>query len=217
MLAVDTMLVEASEAGIASNIATIQQQLQQSGMLQQLSAVLAAMTTELRVETAALAAGGWDAASGDVQQFTAAYALQPHFASVANLRSVLWEFWLSQGISPPADWLFGSSGHAVAVAQFATAGLQHVSSVVQHVLPAVRERLPQRAAWFARTLLYSSQLAALLCIHITILKTRPLPPPQQQGQRSEAGAWQQLLLSLIWCLVWRMVDCFQSAPDDVLE
>jgi hypothetical protein len=76
MLALNTLLVKAFEAGIARNTATIQQQLQQSGMLQQLSAVLAAMTAKLQAETAVLAAGGWDAASGGLQQFTAAYAFK---------------------------------------------------------------------------------------------------------------------------------------------
>ena len=80
--------------------------------------------------------------------------------------------------------------------QFVTAGLQHGSAVVQYVLPAVRERLPTQAADLVRSLQASSKQAGALYMDITSMATpRMQSPPQQQGQGSEAGPWQQLLLS----------------------
>jgi hypothetical protein len=85
MSALDLLLCQASAAGTASNNASILQQLQQSSVLQQLSAVLAAMTTELQTETTALAGGGWDAASGDIQQFTEALHSRQQFTECLAL------------------------------------------------------------------------------------------------------------------------------------
>lgn len=66
-------------------------------MLHQLSVVLAAMTADLEAETVSLATRGWDAASGDVQQWTAPGSLQSRLAAVVDFRYLLWEFWLAQG------------------------------------------------------------------------------------------------------------------------
>jgi hypothetical protein len=189
MCALNTILYKAIQAGIASNRASIQQQLQQSGMPQQLSALLAAMTAEFQAETAVLAAGGWDAASGDIERFAAPSALQARFAVVAQYRSLIWDFWARQGPSAAAEW--GSSGHAVAAMRFATAALQHISSEVRYVLPAVRKRsAPQHAAAFESSLQGNSRLAVFLCMCVTSTKGAGV----QQGQRSEGNVWGQLLL-----------------------
>ena len=200
MYALNTLLGKATAAeaaGIASNPASIQRQLRQSGMLQQLSAFLAAMAAELEAETAALAAGGWDAASGDVEQWTAPDALHSRVYAVLGVSSLLWQFW--QAHKSPDGWMWGPSGHGVAVMQFATAVLQHVSSIAQHVLPAARERSPQLADALEQSLQNSSQMAGLLCTKITNLvcfeKQQSQLSPQQQGQGIDVGTWQPLLRS----------------------
>jgi hypothetical protein len=84
LYALNTFLRKAADAGTASTTATIHQQLLQSGMLQPLSAVLAALTAHLLVETADLADGGWDAVTGELGRFTATEALQSRFAAIVR-------------------------------------------------------------------------------------------------------------------------------------
>jgi hypothetical protein len=91
MFALSTLMWHARDAGITSNTAAIQQQLQQSGMQQQLPAVLAAMTAELQTEIAILA-GGWDAASANLWQFCGDGALQLQFAAAMGSRYLMWSF-----------------------------------------------------------------------------------------------------------------------------
>jgi hypothetical protein len=193
MHVLDILLHKACDTGIASNTFSIQQQLQQSGMLQQLSAVLKAMTAELQAETANLAAGGCDAATWDVQQLvTAPGSLQSRLDAVVRLRYLLWEFW--QGSLSTSAGFVGPGGPADAVMQFATAGLQYVSSIVQHVLPAMRQGFPQIAEPLIQKLQASSRLAWSLCTDISSASTTALSPLQQHMQDGEAGAWQQQLL-----------------------
>ena len=216
MHALDALLRKAYEAGIPSNTVSISQQLQ-------LSAVLAAMTADLQAETAAIAVGSWETVSGDAigSQCAAADALQLRFAAVMQFRCLLLVFWeaggLSGGQGPLISWMRGSNGHAVPIMQLITSGLQYVSSIMQHVAPAVRVRRercgepPQLAAALTHNLQCSSQLAGAMCIQLkTILMsliTRSQSPPQQQGQGSEAGEWQQLLLSphVLPCLAGMLV------------
>ena len=194
MSALNMLMLKAWAAGTASNPASIQQQLQQSSVLQELPAVLAAMTAELQAETAALATGTWDAASGDIQHFTAANALHSRFAAVMSLRRFIWEEWEAVPTSSAsAGWLWGSSGHAVTVMQLATAGLRFASSIVQHVLPAVCERAPQHAAALSMSLQFGSQFAGLQCAQIVGRLCVLLEETQQQGQGKDAGT--QLLQS----------------------
>jgi hypothetical protein len=119
---------------------SIRQQLQQSGMLQQLSAVITAMTEGLEYETAALVSGSWGAAGGDIQQFIGVNTLQSQFAAVALLRRQLWAFGQPQGLSESVVRLWSTNDDAGDGMRLATTALQHISSIVQHVLPAVRER-----------------------------------------------------------------------------
>lgn len=190
LYAVDMLLLKASDAGITSNTASIQQQLQQSGILQQLSSFLAAMTAELQAETAALAAG--DAASGNVQQYTAPGSLRDTFTVAVSCRHILWGFWEPQGLTPAAaTWMWSHSGHTVAIMQLATTALQHISSCAQHVLPAVRQRSPQLAGKFLRTLQRMSQLAGVLCTDIAGIKAWTKPP----RQHISADTWKQLVMS----------------------
>ena len=204
LYALDSFLAAACDTGMGSGSLGSSVREQLSGVLQQLSALLSAMTAELAAETAALAAGGWDAASGKIQQFKANDALQPQFRAVVNNHSLLWVFWQDQGVSASGMW--GPSGLATTVMKFATAGLQHASAIEQHVLPAVRERLPTQAAVLMLMLQESSKRAGDLYIDIASM-SKVKPPSQQQGQGSEAGPWQQLLLSphLLPCVAGALV------------
>jgi hypothetical protein len=207
MHTLDSLMLTVSAAAVPSNTASIKEQLQQSGMLQQLPAVLVSMAGELRAETAALAAGACNAATGDVHHYTGRNSVLSRFTAVVCFRRLLWAFGDAQHSS--AGWLWGSSGLAVAVMQFATAGLQHVSSIVQHVLPAVRQHLPQLTEGLRQNLNDACQEAGALCTQafLSVLKARLQPSPQQQGQRSEAGGWHQLPLSppLLPCLAAMVV------------
>ena len=203
-LTADITTSNTSSGGLGSSI---REQLRQSGVLQQLSAVLAAMTAKLQAETAFLTSGQWDAASGDVERFAAADAVQARFAAVAGFRALLWATWEDQESS--AGWMWGANGQAEAVLLFATVGLQHISSIVKYVLPAVRRRTPQLAAWFVPILQTSSQVAGTLCRDAANIA--PQTPSQQhgQGQGSRADAWQQLLLlpHLLPCVAIAVVLC----------
>ena len=185
MFALSTLLWHACDAGIASNTASIQQQLQQSGLQQQLPAVLAAMTAELQAEIAVLE-GGSDAASAEFWRFCGDGSLQLQLAATVGSRYLLWEFWEAAGLSG-TDWVWGPGGLADIVMQFTTAALQHV-------LPALRKRSPHLAEKFLCGIESSSQLAGMLCVEIT---STPVSQSQrkQQGQGLGAGIWQQLLLS----------------------
>jgi hypothetical protein len=196
--AISTLLRQASEAlgqglaGIASITASIEQQLKQSGMLQQLSALMTAMSAELQSETAVLDDGGWDAVSGDVARFAATDALPSRLSGVAPLVMAI-------GVLPevlaPASGFWDSSGHAVTVMQFAIAGLQYTSSVVRHVLPAVWVRSPQLAAGLLHNLKCSSQVTVGLCMGILDIRDVAVLSQEQQEKGRNAGAWQQLLQS----------------------
>jgi hypothetical protein len=120
-------------------------------MLQQLEAGMAALAADLQAETAALAAGDWEASYKDAARFTAADALQPYFATVARVHPLVLDLWaLQAGLPVSADWLCNpSKGYAVAVAHLCTAALQHLSPLVQYVSPVVQRDLmpPQAEAW----------------------------------------------------------------------
>jgi hypothetical protein len=116
--------------------------------------------------------------------------------------------------------MWGPERDAGEVLQLATAALQHISGIVQHVLPAVRERSPQEAAALVFILQRNSEIAWTLCVYN--LNIRKLPgaqstpaPPQQQAQGVPVvGCWRQLLLSphLLPCVAAAMVMLTSFLP-----
>jgi hypothetical protein len=132
-------------------------------MLQQLEAGMAALAADLQAETAALAAGGWEASYKDAARFTATDALQPFFATVARVHPLVLDLWaLQAGLPVSADWLCNlSKGYAVAVAHL------YYSTLVQYVSPVVQRDLmpPQAEAW-KQYLQTNAQMARALCIPI---------------------------------------------------
>lgn len=131
----------------AGNLATsMRQQLQDSGVLQQYAAVMAAAAADLRSDAAALGTL-W---SEELSTFSARYSARDptHLAiiTLVGLHSGFRGLWGVAGETEAANsiaWLCDPSRHAEAAMQLCTAGLQHVGSVLKHVLPAVQQRAPE--------------------------------------------------------------------------
>jgi hypothetical protein len=135
-----TKLSSPNDGSISS---AIREQLQQSGMLQSLAAIMTAMAADLQAGAAALAAGGSLAADVDLGG-----RVHKLFENINWLHWQLADLWGCHG-EPPSDrigsWLCDPSSHVLAAIQLTSAYLQYASAVVQHVLPAVQERAPQEA------------------------------------------------------------------------
>jgi hypothetical protein len=143
LLLLQCLLSAAAESGLIKDGAavgslgsTMQQQLQDSGVLQQYAVVLAALAADLRSEAAGLAGLSWDQVSPDLDTFS---QLSECVECIASPYPHFSNLWRSLGHSAAA-------AHAEAAMQLCTAGLQHSSSVLQHVLSAVQQRAPQEAA-----------------------------------------------------------------------
>jgi hypothetical protein len=100
---------------------SIKQQLQQSGVLQQLAVLMTALAADMRQEAAAVAAGCWDAASVDIEQFTGSEGALQWFLTVSHLHQNLRELWEGKDGDIPPDWMWGATGHADAAMQLVTA------------------------------------------------------------------------------------------------
>jgi hypothetical protein len=131
------LLSTASVAGTHSLSSSVKQQLQQSGMLQQLAAVTTAMAADLQAEAAALAAGSGSAGGADVEQLVAATP-HPDVTRVMLVHDQMISLWGRD--AQAVSWLSDQSGLAAAAMQLLTAGLQHVSAVVQHVQQAASQQ-----------------------------------------------------------------------------
>jgi hypothetical protein len=212
------LLLQAAEAGICRNAgnnslaSSIRQQLQQSGMLQQLAAVMTAMAAEMQTETAALPAGvdaGAPSAGVNTERFTGYNTVQQWFVAVAYMQSHVCKLWDCQ--DPPATWLWGPTGHVATVLQWTFTALQHVSAVVQHVLPTMQERAPQQAGTLQSELQDSVEKALGLCHWVASGHLGERPPAQQGQDSGEDGLQhlQQLLLSphLLPCIAAALVLC----------
>jgi hypothetical protein len=175
-------------AGSSSLGSSIRQQLEQSGMLQQLAAVMTAAAECLQEEAAAYAAAAW---GHD----------QPPYTSHGLLRAMLVHdlligLWVPQSCDVDAvAWLCHPSGHAAAGLQLTTAVLQHASTLVQHLLPGLRQDLPQQAAEVLGVLQSSTKTARALGMHILVTVVAEHARWQQQGQGSKGEGLKQLLLS----------------------
>jgi hypothetical protein len=131
----------------AGNLAaSMRQQLQDSGVLQQYAAVMAAAAADLRSDAAALGTL-W---SEELSTFSARYSARDPtnlaIITLVGLHSGFRNIWGVAGETDAANsisWLCDPSRHAEAAMQLCTAGLQHVGSVLKHVLPAVQQSAPE--------------------------------------------------------------------------
>jgi hypothetical protein len=177
--ALSVLLLTAENSGYIENGAaagafgsSIRQQLQQAGLLQEMALVMAALATDRRKEAAALAASSADALSADIGRFTASsstsmlqLAVQTVSLTYARLRAL----WGSSDQTVAANcraWVGESSGHAEAAMQLCTAELRHASSVLQHVLPAVKQKVPQQAIALAEQQYEAAAAAMKLGRHL---------------------------------------------------
>jgi hypothetical protein len=128
------------EEGGSSLQGSIQQQLQQTGLLQHQAAVMSALAADLRADAAQISA-----AAADTSKFGASThsALDSNFKQVATymglIQRIVRMLWPSD-----ATWLCDPSAHTTAAMRLSTASLQHVSSSVQHVLPGMLQAAPQQ-------------------------------------------------------------------------
>jgi hypothetical protein len=139
------LLLTMATDGSRSLAASVQQQLQQSGMLQPLGVAMTAMAADLQAQAATVAARSWDAAGVDIISQVVSATPHASLLRVFCVQSQVLSLWCYQTHTIGVSWMFDPSGHVVAGLQLITAAMQHVSSVVQHVLPALRQRAPQQA------------------------------------------------------------------------
>jgi hypothetical protein len=194
LIILGSLISAANEAGVTTCAgggslgSSIRQQLQQSGMLQQLTAVMAALTADLQDETAALAAAAWDERKNLNNHGVLQEAMHIH-----NLLMCLWG---PKALDVDAvAWLCHPSGHAEAGLQLSTAALQHSSAVAQHLLPDFWQQMPQEAAEVLDAMQTTTRIGRALCMRILVRTLPVVAHWQQQGQGSEGAGLQQLLLS----------------------
>jgi hypothetical protein len=130
----------------------MRQQLQQANVLQQLAGVMTALAADMRREAAGFNSMTNDDLCADLDRFSVArgtgYGLQLAMKLVSAVHPHLRGLWGSVDQTDVANstaWLADPSGHAEAAMQLCTAALQHVSSVLTHVLPAVQQQGPHHA------------------------------------------------------------------------
>jgi uncharacterized membrane protein YgcG len=196
---------------------SIKQQLEHSGMREQLAAVMIALAAEMQAEAAALATGTDHTACIGVEQFAGANALQPRLTAVVRMHPHVVNLWLTQDFSPSADWLCNpSDGYAVAAMQLSTAALQHLSSLLQHVLPHVQECMPQKAPALQSLLRTNTYVAWSMCSPIFSGVALAQEEIWQQGQ-DNSRCLQQLLLSphVLPCMASVVVLCAAQVSKTV--
>jgi hypothetical protein len=140
------------DAAAAGSLATsIRQQLQQAGVLQQLTAVMAALAADMRSQAALIRGWSVDELCSNLLNCSTTMGSVSRLALVgfASVYGSLRRLWCSPTRADAADsmsWLCDPSGHAEAAMQLSTAALQHVSSVLQHAVPALHQRRHEKAA-----------------------------------------------------------------------
>lgn len=184
---------------------SIKQQLEQSGMREQLAAVMIALATEMQAEAAALAAGKEHTACIGAEQFAGANALQPRLTAVVCMHPHVVNLWFGdhEQFSPSADWLCNlSHGYAVAAMQLSAAALQHLSALLQHVLPDVQECTPEKAPALQSLLQTNTYVARSLCSPIFSGVALAQEQIRQQGQDTSSCCFH-----LTCCRAWQLWLC----------
>ena len=129
----------------------MQQQLQQAGVLQQLAVVMVALNTDMREQTEFIRGWGVDELCSHLTCYSATKGSVAQLAlvRVAGVYHYLRLLWSSPNRTRTANspaWLCDPIGHAEAAMQLCTTALQHVSSVLQHAVPALQQRGDEKAA-----------------------------------------------------------------------
>jgi hypothetical protein len=204
----DMLLMTATASGLfnvsgaAGSLAiSLRQQLQQAGLLQQLTGVMTALAADMRSEAAAFASMDWDALRAVADSTIHSGASCVRFEVLAHVYPDLEALWFSAGQTMPANstsWLCDPSGHAQAAMELCTSALQHTSSVLQHVLPAVQQRAPQRIDVLQRAL--RNRVAAVMKLGHNLavpLLSAAFNMPPESSEPALALQQQQHVLSLL--------------------
>ena len=204
----DMLLMTATASGLinvsaaAGSLAiSMRQQLQQAGLLQQLAGVMVALTADMRSEAAALEGMDWDALQTVADSTVHSGASCVRFEVLAHIYPDLSALWFSEGQTMPANsisWLCDPSGHAEAAMELCTAALQHTSSVLQHVLPAVQQRAPQRADVLLRALQRRVAAVMMLGHNLAVpMLSAAFNLPPESNEPALARQQQHMLLLLL--------------------
>jgi hypothetical protein len=196
----DFLLNTAAASGLIKHNTTagsltisMRQQLQDSGVLRQVTGVMAALAEDMRVEAAAVDSMHWDEKRAVASNVIHSGAHCVRFEVVAHVYPCLMALWFMTGETPEANnitWLCDPScRHAEAAMHLCTAALQHTSSMLQHVLPAVQQQAPQRAAVLLRALQDRAAAALDLGHDVAV-------PLSQAGHATAPLALQQQLVQL---------------------
>lgn len=205
---------------------SVRQQLEQSGMREQLTAVMTALAADLRAETSAAdlqaqlssaEAAVIAASGGDRDAACLDVSLQSLFTAVACVHQLVLELWEPEkGFAPFSDWLCDpSAGYTVAVMQLSTAALQHMGRLAKHVRQG--PHAAQHADGVRGILLTNIVLARSLCIPMFMGMNKTQEQLEQQGQGGNRRAMQQLLLSphMLPCMAAVLALCSSQASSTV--
>jgi hypothetical protein len=172
MLACDII----KHGGSSSLQGAMQQQLQQTGLLQHQADVMSALAADLSADAAHISVVAADPINhdanthipldGNVTEMATHMCLIPHSTRM---------LWVSD-----TTWLCDPSAHATAAMRLSTAILQHVSSSAQHVLPVMLQAAPQQGEALLITLQGQARVARTLsCSMLDAVWRSQLPPASQ--------------------------------------
>jgi hypothetical protein len=209
MLACDII----KHGGSSSLQGAMQQQLQQTGLLQHQADVMSALAADLSADAAHISVVAADSIihdanthiplDGNVTQMAMNMCLITHSTRM---------LWVSD-----TTWLCDPSAHATAAMRLSTAVLQHVSSSAQHVLPVMLQAAPQQGEALLAALQGQARVARVLSSSmLDAVRRSQLPPASQPArelpQLNEAAVQhspqlQRLLLDpdLMQCLAAQLV------------
>lgn len=202
------LLVTADASGLVKNGAaagslgsSIRQQLQQGcNVLPEYAAVMTAMAADLRREAATLKSLSGEELCSDLDRFAGSgdRLSRQAFTALCSMYHCLRRFWSSPDqthLAKSCIWMSDPTGHAEAAMQLVVAALQHNSSTLQHVLPAVLQRAPEHTGALLGILQTRSEAVLTLGHDLGVLLSRTQAfAPETASSR---GIAEQPLRSLI--------------------
>jgi hypothetical protein len=212
---IDRLLRTAEASGITKGGTAVgslgtsmQQQLQQAGVLQQLAVVMTALNADMRQQTDLIRRWSVDelcshlncfsATKGSVAQLAVVYV-----AAVYTFLRMLRSDSTRTRTANSMSWLCDPIGHAEIAMQLCTTALQHASSVLQYAVPALKQRGHNDAA----VLLLEQQprvsavselgRSVMMDLYHTVVMGAGRLPGQSSPAPTDAQAQQQQLQRLL--------------------
>jgi hypothetical protein len=199
-------------AAAGSLAISMRQQLQQAAVLQQLTALMATLTADLRWQAEFVQTSRVNELCSKIDDYSACSGNAPQLLIlvVSTTYTSLRLLWCGPVQALAANnstcqWLCDPSGHAEAAMRLCTAALQHASSVMQHAVPALQQRGHDKAAALVqeqhvRMSTVTEVGGSMISDLCSVAATGKL---QEQGETATMGAQahhhqqQQLLLRLL--------------------